>query len=249
MDIYTFALDKNSAVPLYEQLRRTLLTAIMNGHITVGAKLPTEEELCSALEISRPVVRQAYNCLIEEGFVERRRGKGTFVRSLDTRGRFLNRQLSFSAEMKLLGLDYHTQVLQQEWIQYTASLFERLQLEKDDPCFALTRMRYVSGVPFVLVENYIPGKLFPQIERYDFGKNSLYDVMEKFYGSRPCRARRRIAAQLADERFSELFGVQQGAPVLCVENLVTDQKGRLIDFSREYLDGTKQKFEFEVVNP
>ena len=78
-------LDKTSAVPLYEQLRKALLEAITSGKLSAGTKLPTEEELCAQFGISRPVARQAYNMLIEEGFVERMRGRGTFVRSPDTR--------------------------------------------------------------------------------------------------------------------------------------------------------------------
>lgn len=242
-------LDKNSAVPLYEQLRRTLLAAITSGRMAVGTKLPTEEELCAALEISRPVVRQAYNRLIEEGFVERMRGKGTFVRSMDTRGRFLNRQLSFAAEMQLLDLDYRTEVLQQEWQSYDPVLFPKLNLGPSDRCLHLVRMRYVSGAPFVLVENDIPEPLFPGIDTHDFAAESLYAVMERDYHSRPQRAQRTLSAQLADARFAGLFGVAVGAPVLYVENLVLDQQGRPIDWSREYLDGSVQKFEFEVVNP
>ena len=71
-------LDKISAVPLYEQLRKALLEAITSGKLPAGTKLPTEEELCAQFGISRPVARQAYNMLIEEGFVrseERRVGK------------------------------------------------------------------------------------------------------------------------------------------------------------------------------
>ena len=62
-------LDKTSAVPLYEQLRKALLEAITSGKLSAGTKLPTEEELCAQFGISRPVARQAYNMLIEEGFV------------------------------------------------------------------------------------------------------------------------------------------------------------------------------------
>ena len=112
-------LDKISAVPLYEQLRKALLEAITSGKLPAGTKLPTEEELCAQFGISRPVARQAYNMLIEEGFVERMRGRGTFVRSPDTRGRFLNKQLSFAAEMGVLNLEHRTEVLRAEWVSYT----------------------------------------------------------------------------------------------------------------------------------
>ena len=115
-------LDKTSAVPLYEQLRKALLEAITSGKLSAGTKLPTEEELCAQFGISRPVARQAYNMLIEDGFVERMRGRGTFVRSPDTRGRFLNKQLSFAAEMGVLNLEHRTEVLRAEWVSYTPEL-------------------------------------------------------------------------------------------------------------------------------
>ena len=89
-------LDKTSPMPLYEQLRQALLEAIISGSIQEGTKLPTEEELCDQLGISRPVARQAYSALIAEGYVERMRGRGTFVHRQENRGRFLNAQLSFA---------------------------------------------------------------------------------------------------------------------------------------------------------
>ena len=126
-------LDKISAVPLYEQLRKALLEAITSGKLPAGTKLPTEEELCAQFGISRPVARQAYNMLIEEDFVERMRGRGTFVRSPDTRGRFLNKQLSFAAEMGVLNLEHRTEVLRAEWVSYTPGAFCTAQARTRGP--------------------------------------------------------------------------------------------------------------------
>ena len=212
-------LDKTSAVPLYEQLRKALLEAITSGKLSAGTKLPTEEELCAQFGISRPVARQAYNMLIEEGFVERMRGRGTFVRSPDTRGRFLNKQLSFAAEMGVLNLEHRTEVLRAEWVSYTPELFARLKLEREDRCYHLVRMRYVSGKPFVLVENYVPESVFPGIDAYDFAQRSLYDVFETVYHERIIKSRRVLMAQTANVEFANLFGVHRGSPVLYVENV------------------------------
>lgn len=247
-DLYGLYLDKTSAVPLYEQLRRRLMHAITSGKLEAGTKLPTEEELRRELNISRPVARQAYNLLIDDGLVERMRGRGTFVKLPDTRGRFISKQLSFAQEMGILHLEHSTQVLRTEWVSYTPELFSRLQLEKGDRCYHLTRMRYVSGRPFVLVENYVPEPIFPGIDQYDFGARSLYDVLETVCHIRIVRSRRVLAAQTANGEFASLFHVHRGSPVFYVENTVYDQYDRPIDFSREYLDGVTQKFEFEVVN-
>lgn len=241
-------LDKTSPMPLYEQLRQALLEAITNGRIPEGTKLPTEEELCEQLGISRPVARQAYSALIAEGYVERMRGKGTFVRLSENRGLFIDAQLSFAKEMGILGKSHHTEMIDREWVTGDLTLAAKLNLGLDERCFHITRMRYVDGKPFVLVENYVPESLFPGIDQYDLAKNSLYDVFEKEYRVKVMRAKRVIQAKVAGPEFAGFFNVECGVPVLYVANVAVDQNGRLVDFSKEYLDGTTQKFEFDVIN-
>lgn len=241
-------LDKSSAMPLYEQLRQGLLNAITSGQLPTGSKMPTEEELCSGLGISRPVARQAYNALIEAGYVERMRGRGTFVRTPDNRGRFIDNQFSFAKEMSIFGLEHYTVSLQKEWASYSPEMFGQLELDQNDRCLHITRMRYVQQKPYVLVENYIPEKLFPGIDQYDFERRSLYDVFEKEYRLRVVRSHRTMAARVATAEQAELFGTQRGAPIMYVENVVYDQHDRPIDLSKEYLDGYTKKYEFEVYN-
>ena len=245
----TLLIDKSSPVPLYEQLRRGLLKAIREGRIPVGGKLPTEEELGAALGVSRPVARQAYNALIEAGYVERTRGRGTFVRRQDGRGRFLNRQLSFAKEMEILGLPHRTELLRQEWVCDAPQLLDALKLTPPERYLHLVRMRYVSDEPFVLVENYIPEPVFPGIDRFDFAERSLYDVFETEYHVPVARSKRQICARIATAGQARLLGARRGAPVLVIRNLTFDGYGRPIDRSTEYLNGDIRSFEFEVVNP
>jgi len=243
-------LDKTSAVPMYEQLRQGLHKAIVSGLLPAGTRLPTEAELCEQYGVSRPVARQAYAALIEAGLVERMRGRGTFVRKPDFWGRFLNRQLSFVEEMKVMGMIPRTELLRSEWLSYTPELFGKLGLGKEDRIYHLVRMRYANEQPFVLVENYIPESLFPGIdsERYDFGAQSLFHVMETDYNEKVIRSRRSISARSANAEFAKLFRLHRGAPVVYIENVTYDQYDRPIDYSEEYLDGMTQKFEFDVVN-
>lgn len=150
--------------------------------------------------------------------------------------------------MGVLNLEHRTEVLRAEWVSYTPELFARLKLERGDRCYHLVRMRYVSGKPFVLVENYVPESVFPGIDAYNFAQRSLYDVFETVYHEKIVKSRRVLMAQTANVEFASLFGVHRGSPVLYVENTVMDQNDRPIDLSKEYLDGVTQKFEFEVVN-
>ncbi|MFD4543353.1 FadR/GntR family transcriptional regulator [Streptomyces bauhiniae] len=56
-----------------------LRSAIERGEYAIGAKLPSEAELCRTLEVSRPVVREALRALQTMGLTVSRTGKGTFV--------------------------------------------------------------------------------------------------------------------------------------------------------------------------
>ena len=65
--------------PLYRQLARAVSGAIERGALAGGARLPAERALADALPASRGTVVAAYDLLITERLVERRRGSGTFV--------------------------------------------------------------------------------------------------------------------------------------------------------------------------
>ena len=79
------SLSMDSDITLYAQLTGIIKNAITSGTLRVGDLLPSEAELCNRFEISRNTVRQAIGSLEEEGFVVRKRGKGTFVADPSTR--------------------------------------------------------------------------------------------------------------------------------------------------------------------
>lgn len=72
-------LSLSSNIPLYAQLVGIIKREISSGALKIGDLLPSEAELCRALDISRNTARQAIGELEDEGLVVRKRGKGTFV--------------------------------------------------------------------------------------------------------------------------------------------------------------------------
>ncbi|MCK4981544.1 MAG: GntR family transcriptional regulator [Victivallaceae bacterium] len=63
----------------YKVLTMYLKKAIESGEFKPGSKLPSENELVSMYNISRPTVREAISGLMQGGLVDRIHGKGTFV--------------------------------------------------------------------------------------------------------------------------------------------------------------------------
>lgn len=71
--------NKNSAAPLYLQIVQQVRALIINGETPPGTKLPPSRHLAKACNVSRETVKEAYQHLIAEGFLESVQGAGTFV--------------------------------------------------------------------------------------------------------------------------------------------------------------------------
>lgn len=65
----------------HAMLRKWILDHINDGSFGEGEKLISENELCSNFGISRHTVRHALDALESEGYLDRRRGSGTYIRT------------------------------------------------------------------------------------------------------------------------------------------------------------------------
>jgi DNA-binding transcriptional regulator YhcF (GntR family) len=78
--VIRFWLSRNTAVPIYEQLKSQIILGILSQRLKPGQKLPSVRELARRLKIHPNTVSAGYGTLADEGWVEQRRGSGVFVR-------------------------------------------------------------------------------------------------------------------------------------------------------------------------
>lgn len=69
--------------PLYRQLARSVANAIERGALGEGDRLPSERAVAALLAVGRGTAVAAYDVLVADGLIERRRGSGTYVRVSD----------------------------------------------------------------------------------------------------------------------------------------------------------------------
>ena len=77
-----FTLDAASPIPLHRQLYTALRDAILKGQLAPGTQLPSTRALAKNLDISRTTVVIAFDQLLREGYVEGKKGSGTYVASV-----------------------------------------------------------------------------------------------------------------------------------------------------------------------
>jgi GntR family transcriptional regulator/MocR family aminotransferase len=76
---FTVSLDPKGPSALHAQLYARLRQAILDGRLRPGERMPATRALAAQLAISRTTTVLAYEQLLAEGYVEARRGAGTFV--------------------------------------------------------------------------------------------------------------------------------------------------------------------------
>ena len=75
----TFHLNLDNMTPLYQQLYDYFKRLILTGILKEGDQMLPEVSICETLNISRSTVRKTMEMLIEDGYLIRRRGKGSFI--------------------------------------------------------------------------------------------------------------------------------------------------------------------------
>jgi GntR family transcriptional regulator / MocR family aminotransferase len=73
------AASRESGLPLTAQLAGQIRSAVAEGRLAAGERLPASRALAAELGVSRTVVNGAYAQLFAEGWIEARHGSGTYV--------------------------------------------------------------------------------------------------------------------------------------------------------------------------
>ena len=244
MDFRGKALNKDIPIPLYYQLKEILLAEIKQAE--KGSDFPTELELCKHFDISRPTVRQAINELVVEGYLQRIKGKGTFIAEPKIRQDFLVALQSFTEEMREKGLVPSTKALELKQVLCDEKVSNALNIPVGSEVVQLTRLRSANDIPIVLVVTYLPYVKVPNILSKDWEYESLYRVLEEEYGLTIDHAIRTLEARVASEDEANLLGIQEGDPIQFIETTTYLTDGTPIEYSLANYRGDRSEFTFEL---
>ena len=107
------SIEWNDDQPIYKQLRELVVERIIDGTFAEGDAIPSVRQVAGDYQINHLTVAKAYQQLVEDGLLEKRRGLGMFViegarGSLtdDEQQRFMQEELpAFAERVQMLGMD------------------------------------------------------------------------------------------------------------------------------------------------
>ncbi|MBU8902133.1 MAG: GntR family transcriptional regulator [Victivallales bacterium] len=101
-------------LPLRIRVREKIMELVHS--LDVGAKIPSERELCTHYDVSKITLRRALRDLIDQGILYSRQGKGTFLKKRLTKSK--------KAQSKILGL-----IIPEIKNPFTARIAEGVEIE------------------------------------------------------------------------------------------------------------------------
>jgi GntR family transcriptional regulator len=223
-----FQIDHKSASPLHIQVENLLREMIKDPEYAKGKLLPNEVDLAKLLGISRNTLRQAANKLVYEGLLIRKKGVGTRVADVSVHTR-LNNWLSFSQEMKAMGIEITNYELTTSWIDADQEHVDFFRIPIKKKILKLERLRGSSSGPFVFSISFFHPRI-GLTGNEDFTL-PLYEILEKDYATPAKLSKEEISALVADELLAGKLRLRCGDPILKRKRFVYDPGARPIEYN------------------
>lgn len=227
-----------NTLPQYKKLYETLRKHILSGVYEEGSLLPSENELCAVHNMTRPTVRHALETLVQDGFIQKKQGKGSIVRKPPQDIGIL----SISGTSSAIGKDFlQTQILQKPQIMSWPDPFhfDITKIERDCGCIYMERLRIVNGQPVFYDINHIPNVNLPRFTSRTFENKSLFEILRTQYQIEIKGGQQKLKALKADEKIGKLLNIKKGDPVLYIERKLTTNRENFNIYSTIYFNSEK----------
>ncbi len=233
---------------LVVQAQRYLGNLIQDGTYQPGDQFPSQADLAAQLGISRATLREALLNLEQDGLIVRRHGVGTFV-AASSENRLesgLERLESILHLAAREGLEISIDALEVRTEAADAKVSEKLQIERGEPVTSVRRVIKVGKRPAAYMVDVAPPAVLSaaDVEQQGF-EGSVLDLLRQKSGQLVTQAMAEIIALNADLTVAARLGVERGQAILLLEEVVFDEQGRAVEFSRNYF--VPDCFRFHVV--
>jgi len=213
---------------LARALADSLREAFEAGEIPAGTQLANEFALAEQLQVSRATLREAVRVLIHEGWLESRRGIGTFVRTrpaTPVRGQ-LDTMSSMGAAIASTGAKPGVRDLNVQEIPATADLAQKLDIAPGAAVARICRTRLADDRAVAYATEYVKlseAANFAAVKGFD--GVSLYQFVRETLKLTLAYSRLSLTAVPAPREVAARLGLRASDPVLLMREVVFDAGG------------------------
>jgi GntR family transcriptional regulator len=223
------------------QVLRRIEADILTGRLLSGSRLAPERELGARLGVARNTLRRALSTLAEKGLIQARGRGGWIVVGAAVTER-IEGPPSFTEWAARHGYVVTSNVITARARAATTGEAADLRIVASSKVFELERVRFIEGVPISLDRSVLHPRLIPALKGVDFANRSLYGTVRERAGVIPTRAEVVVRAIPASERAASLLTLQEGDPLLELDEMTFDQYDEPFETARLVNRGDRYGF-------
>lgn len=218
---------------LADVVRDGLRRAVITGTYEPGSKLPNEDALADQFTVSRATIREAVRGLVEEGYLSRRQGSGTYVTARPLLRNSLDTNFSYTSYLESTGVRAGRRILGLTTIPASEAVAERLHLEPGRRVVELRRVRTADDRPAVFSIDHLPADIIDAERDRDALGGSLYALLAA--RGHPVRHGEAVVAPAsADPQLAGVLEVEPGTLLQHLQQVDVDARGRRVLYSLEW---------------
>lgn len=233
-------LDRTRATPLWAQLLADLRTRLEEGEF--NERFPTDQELVDEYGVSRHTVREAVRRIQAEGILDRRRGRGTYVKPVAFE-QPLGSLYSLFRSIEAAGIEQTSVVLARD-VRTDEHVAERLDLEPDTELFYLERLRLAGGAPLAIDRAWVPHEIAGPLLEADFAHTALYDELATLCGIHPETGSELIRPVILRETDAAQLDLEEGEAAFLIRR-TTHAAGRPLEWRESLVRGDTYSFRID----
>lgn len=211
----------------YAALAAAIRQRVVDGEWPPGSALPAETRLAAEHGVALGTLRRALELLAEQGMIERRHGRGTFVRG-GLSGAPMLRFFRFGTGD---GEVPQSRILAGQSVVASPEVARRLGIARGDPVLRLRRLRSLGGQPRLFEEIWLPLPLFEAlvgVPLADWG-DLLYPFFVERCGVAVTRATDEIGFANLTAAQARALELPPGHPSVAVTRQAYDLAGRCVE--------------------
>lgn len=224
-----------STKPRYQQLKDIIIERISSGDLQPDDRVPSENELVEAMQVSRMTANRALRELTSEGYVERVAGRGTFVADYRSRSDLLEVH-NIADEIAMRGHSHSCVVLQQRRLQPDSEVAAALHIDASTDVFHLLLVHAENGVPIQVEDRYVLASFAPECLAQNFASTTPSAYLT---GIAPLQeAEHVVRASIPDASIRERLQISTNEATLVVSRR-TWSRGQPVTYARLHYPGSR----------
>ncbi len=204
-------INKAAPEPIYRQIKRIIEQRINSGEWSAGQKLPSENDLVGALDVSRMTINRALRELAQAGLVRRVHGLGSFVAEMPRHASLIELQ-DIALEIEQDGKRHDSKVLQLETVAASSAIAAWMELADASRVYRLRAVHYQDDLPIQLESRYVNPTLMPAFIDQDFSTQTATAYLLGQF--KPDEMEHRVSAILPDPDTQSLLSMAKHQPCL-----------------------------------